>query len=139
MVSHESAKVNKCLRIITFNQFLKIIINDFRYKKNCENNDKYLRDESWNLRANEPHLGGFYFGISRNVTWLRRFRYFKPMIGTPAGATTTRASLFGANDATRPEFMVLRVKGLPRFLSEIMRGRNALRINRAFAEASTRL
>lgn len=46
-----------------------------------------------------------------------RFRYFKPVIGTPAGATITPASLFGANDATRPEFMVLSVKGLSRDFS----------------------
>jgi len=48
----------------------------------------------------------------------------------PAGATITSASLFSANDATRPGFMVLRVKGPSRFHAE---GR-APRVNRAFAE-----
>ncbi|KOX67219.1 hypothetical protein WN51_09624 [Melipona quadrifasciata] len=35
----------------------------------------------------------------------------KPASGTPAGATITSASLFGANDAASVEFMVLRLNG----------------------------
>lgn len=69
-------------------------------------------------------------------------RYFGrgTAIGTPAGATITSASLFGANDATRPGFMVLRAKGLSRFHAGFFRRANAgpSRVNRAFAEAFIR-
>lgn len=56
---------------------------------------------------------------------------------TPAGATTTSPSLFGANDAARAGFMVLRVKGLADLAPDHGRetcGRDAL-VNRAFGEA----
>lgn len=72
-----------------------------------------------------------YFGISGNVCDAPRgcasatgvvISDVGPAIGTPAGATITSASLFGANDATRPGFMVLRVKGPSRFHAAFCRG-----------------
>lgn len=51
--------------------------------------------------------------------------------GTPAGATITSSSLFGANDAARAGFMVLRVKGRADFARETC-GRDT-RVNRALS------
>lgn len=56
-----------------------------------------------------------------------------PTSGTTAGGTITSTSLFGANDAARARFMVLRVKGHADFASD-SRGRNT-RVRRAFGEA----
>jgi len=72
--------------------------------------------------------------ISGAVASVAGVRYFGgAAIGKPPAGAITSASLFGANDATRPGFMVLRVKGPSRFHAE---GR-APRVNRAFAEVST--
>lgn len=53
-----------------------------------------------------------------------------PTSGSPAGATITSASLFGVNDATSAEFMVLRLKGRTNFTRD-SRGRDT-HVNRDF-------
>lgn len=95
---------------------------------------------SRNLHANGPRIRRaklLIFGSPGmwRTPWFHRrrvslFRMVDPTSGSPAGATITSASLFGVNDATSAEFMVLRLKGRTNFTRD-SRGRDT-HVNRDF-------
>lgn len=134
----------------TINTKSSIVMSDCRYKKFAGNQQKISARWIPESSCKRAEFGeGLFWDLPG--MWCTPYhgcigdgcRYFGrgTAIGTPAGATITSASLFGANDATRPGFMVLRVKGLSRFHTGFSRGTNAelnTRVNRAFAETFIR-